>query len=67
MSKWFVFVKINGDHQPSETARFSVSGYPTIKFMKTDESIVHEMVGFRPVDEFVAEMEKAKANAGIGG
>jgi thiol:disulfide interchange protein DsbD len=67
MAKWFVFVKINGDYAPNEMQRYGVTAFPTIKFMRPDDTIVHEIVGYRPVDAFVAEMEKAKASAGIGG
>lgn len=64
-SKYFVFVHIDGDQQPDLTKHFGVSGYPTIKFMKPDETIVHEAVGYRPLAAFLAEMDKARAKGGL--
>jgi thioredoxin-like negative regulator of GroEL len=60
MSKYFVFVKINGDEQPGLMTKYGVRGYPTIKFMRADGSVNHEFVGFRPLNEFIAEMNRAR-------
>jgi thioredoxin-like negative regulator of GroEL len=67
MSKYFVFVKINGDEQPSVKQAFGVSAYPTIKFLKKDgTTVVHEVVGYEPLNEFLADMQKAMQLGGIG-
>jgi thioredoxin-like negative regulator of GroEL len=60
MSKHFVFVKIDADKQPAVMQRFGVRAMPTIKFMKPDLTVVHEFVGFRPLAQFLAEMNKAR-------
>lgn len=59
-SKYYVFVKINADHQQSVLKSWGVSALPTIKFLKKDLSEVGGFVGFKPTAEFVAEMNKAR-------
>jgi thioredoxin-like negative regulator of GroEL len=61
MSKYFVFVKINVDEQPGVAQRFGARALPTIKFLKSDGSAIHEFVGFRPLGSFLEEMNKARA------
>jgi thiol-disulfide isomerase/thioredoxin len=65
MSKYFVFVKINGDVQTSLKSKFGISGYPTIKFMKPDESIFDEIGGYEPLPAFLDDMRKAAKKAGF--
>jgi thioredoxin-related protein len=65
MSKWFVFVKINGEEQRDLMTKFNVSGFPTILFMKPDLNVFHQIGGYEPTDAFVADMEKAKSMAGM--
>jgi thioredoxin-like negative regulator of GroEL len=65
MGKYFVFMKVDADQNPALMRRFGVSAMPTIKFLKNDGSVVHEFLGFRPLDQFLAEMNKAKAAAGL--
>jgi thioredoxin-related protein len=60
-AKDFVLVKMNGEkgQGPDLMTRYGVSGFPTIKFLNKDGEVVHEMVGYRPVEGFIAEMRKA--------
>jgi thioredoxin-like negative regulator of GroEL len=60
MSKYFVFVKINTDQQPSVASAYNISALPTIKFMKSDGTVIHEFLGYRPLDAFIGEMNKAR-------
>lgn len=59
-SKFYVFVKINADHQPAVFQKFGVSGMPTMVMTKADGTETHRFSGFRPVDPFVAEMDKGR-------
>ena len=43
---------------------FHVEGYPDIRFLKPDGSQVGQIGGFEPTEQFVADMEKARAAAG---
>ncbi len=64
MSKYFVFCTIDVDKQPAESQNWGVRAMPTIKFTKPDASVVHEFVGYKPLQAFVGEMEKARQMAG---
>jgi thioredoxin-like negative regulator of GroEL len=65
MGKYFVFVKINVDQQPGVSQRYGVRALPTLKFMKPDGALVHEFVGGRPLQQFLAEMETARRAGGL--
>jgi thioredoxin-like negative regulator of GroEL len=64
MSKHFVFVKINTDHQPNLSRQYNVSALPTIMFMKADGSVIHSFLGYRGLGDYIAEMNKARQMAG---
>lgn len=64
MSKYFVFVKINGDHQPAVFKQYGVSAMPTIIFMKADGTPIHKFLGYRDLHSFMSEMNKARDMAG---
>jgi thioredoxin-like negative regulator of GroEL len=64
-SKYFVFLKINVDHQPRVAQMYSVRAMPTLKFLKADGSVVYEFLGFRPLPQFLEEMNKGKQAAGL--
>jgi len=59
MSKHFVFVKINGDHQPSVFKAYGVSAMPTIIFMKPDGTVISQFLGYRDLRAYLGEMNKA--------
>jgi thioredoxin-like negative regulator of GroEL len=64
MGKYFVFVKINGDQQPSVFQQYGVSAMPTIIFMKPDGTAVHQFLGYRDLGTYLSEMNKARQAAG---
>ena len=55
-----MFLKINAEHQPAVAKKYGVTGYPTIKFLDSDGNAVHEAVGYRPLNAFLQEMNKAR-------
>lgn len=65
MSKYFVFCDINGDDQPNVLASWGVTGFPTTLFISKDSQKIHEVVGYRPLQTFLAEMDKVKQAAGL--
>ncbi len=60
MSKYFVFVKIDTDHQKSVASAFGVGGIPDIKFLDADGNVLGGWVGYRPLNEVISEMDKYK-------
>ena len=64
MGKYFVFVKINTDHQPAVASKYNVSALPTIAFMKPDGVIIHQFLGYRDLGAYIAEMNKARQAGG---
>lgn len=65
MSRFFVFVKINTDQQPNVARAFAVTGLPALKIMNASGKVVHEFVGYRPLGQFLQEMQKGRAAAGL--
>jgi thioredoxin-related protein len=61
MSKYFVFCKVDAEKGKGVAwaQKYGVSGYPTIKFLRSDGTVVHEIVGYMPLGPFLAEMQKA--------
>jgi hypothetical protein len=39
--------------------KHEVEGLPTILFMTPDRKVVHSILGFKPVPEFMADMQQA--------
>ena len=64
MGRYFVFVHIDTDEQPGVAKAWNVGGIPDIKFTKSDASLVHQFVGYKPLPAFIGEMEKARSMAG---
>lgn len=64
MGKYFVFCDIDTDEQPAIAKQFGANAIPDIRFLKSDGSEVHKIVGYRPKADFIAEMEKAKSAGG---
>lgn len=58
-AKDFVLVDIDTDKQGELAAKYGASSIPDFRFLTSDGKEVHQVVGSRPVNEFVAEMEKA--------
>lgn len=59
-ARW-VTVKVDADQPESWKAkhRYKVGGYPTVLLLKPDGEEVERIVGFRPLRDFLAVMERA--------
>ena len=64
MGKYFVFVHIDIDEQPAVAHNWNVNAIPSIKFLNTDVQVIHEFLGYKPLPEFLGEMNKARQMAG---
>ncbi|MFY9233610.1 MAG: thioredoxin family protein [Fimbriimonadaceae bacterium] len=64
-SKYFVFVHIDAEKQPSVAQRFGVNSYPDIRFLKSDGTEIHKVGGYMPLQPFLAEMDKARRAGGL--
>ena len=62
-AKDFVFVHIDTDKQPSVSARFGVGGIPDLRFLTSDGTEVHKVVGFIGM-RLLGEFDVAKAKGG---
>ena len=60
MSRYYVFVKINGEQQRHLMRQYSVSGYPTIKFLRSDGSVIGQHVGYAPLQQMLNVMNKMR-------
>lgn len=47
MGKYFVFVDIDTDEQPALARQYGVSGIPDLRFLKSDGTEVHKVVGYK--------------------
>jgi hypothetical protein len=60
----FVALKIDTDKNKKGielATKHGVEGLPTILFMTPDRKVVHTVLGFKPVPEFLVDMQKALA------
>jgi len=64
MSKYYVFCEIDAEAEPSLASRYGVDAYPTSVFVDGDGNQVHKLVGYKPLAEYVAEMDSARQSAG---
>jgi thiol:disulfide interchange protein len=55
----FVSLKIDADDQRPLAARYKVGAFPTILFIDPDGVEIHRVVGFRPPEDFLKEMDTA--------
>lgn len=60
-SKKFVNVKIDTDKSESIARKYGIRGLPTILFLSSDSKEVSRVVGYRPADEFLKEMNSVLA------
>lgn len=65
MSKYFVFCEIDAEAEPNLAAKYMVSAYPTSVMVASDGTLVHQLVGYKPLDGYVAELEAARQKAGL--
>lgn len=64
-SKYFVFCKINGEHEASLFQQFQGSGFPLLVYLKADGSEVGRVLGYEDTAPLVAEMEKIRIANGL--
>jgi outer membrane lipoprotein-sorting protein len=57
--KYFVFVDIDTDDQAALARQYGVSGIPDLRFLKSDGTEVHKVVGFKGM-ALLQDLEKAK-------
>lgn len=55
----FVSIKIDADDQRPLAARYKVGAFPTILFINPEGIEIHRVVGFRPPEDFLKEMDTA--------
>jgi len=65
MSKYFVFCEIDAEAQPNLAAKYFVNAYPTSVMITADGTLVHQLVGYKPLAGYVAELETARQKAGL--
>jgi thiol-disulfide isomerase/thioredoxin len=61
LSQKFVCIKVDGDERKDLTAKHGVDGYPTAVMLDYDGEELLRVVGFRPADEYAADMKAALA------
>lgn len=55
----FVNLKLDADANRAIVTKYKVGGLPTILFLDQDGELIHRVIGYKPPDQFVAEMETA--------
>lgn len=55
----FISLKIDADDQRPLAARYKVGAFPTILFINPEGIEIHRVVGFRPAEDFLREMDTA--------
>jgi thiol-disulfide isomerase/thioredoxin len=63
MAKYFVFVDIDTDEQPSLAKQFGASAIPDLRFLKADGTQVHKVVGYKGMavlDDFDKALQAGK-------
>jgi thiol:disulfide interchange protein DsbD len=57
----FVNLKLDADANRSIVQRYQVGGLPTILFLDPDGREIHRVIGYKPPDQFIVDMETALA------
>lgn len=55
----FISLKIDADEKRPLAARYKVGAFPTILFIDPEGIEIHRVVGFRPPEDFLREMDTA--------
>jgi thiol:disulfide interchange protein DsbD len=58
----FISLKIDADVHRDITQRYRVTGLPTILFVDASGKEIHRVVGYRPADKFLDEINTALEN-----
>jgi thiol:disulfide interchange protein len=58
-SAGFVSLKIDADVERAIATRYGITGFPTILFLDPAGNEIHRVIGYRPPQQFVAEMNRA--------
>lgn len=67
VNKDFVALKVNpekGQANKDFVEKYTVRGFPTILFLNGKGEEIHRLVGFKPADGFLEELETARDKAG---
>ena len=56
-------MSIDADQQPAAASQWGVRSYPTIKFAKANGDLLHEFAGYKPLPDFLMEMNRARSLA----
>jgi len=59
LAQGFVSLKIDADVEKAISSKYKVVGLPTILFIDTNGNEIHRVVGYRPPEDFVKEMNSA--------
>jgi len=62
----FVCVKVDADEDKESASKYASEGLPTIVFLDSSGKEIHRIVGYKPAEEFLPEMETALSKAGSG-
>jgi thioredoxin-related protein len=57
----FVNLKLDADANRSIVQRYQVGGLPTILFLDAQGREIHRVVGYKPPEQFIVDMETALA------
>jgi thiol:disulfide interchange protein len=60
-ARGFVSVKVNADVDRATATKYGITGFPTILFVDSMGNEIHRIVGYRPPQAFLAEMNQALA------
>ena len=58
-AKDFVSVKVNADVDRETASRYKITGFPTILFTDAAGTEIHRVIGYRPAQNFLGEMNRA--------
>ncbi|MEK7814045.1 MAG: thioredoxin family protein [Candidatus Desantisbacteria bacterium] len=59
LAQRFVCVKIDCDTDRQTPARYGVRPLPTILFINTEATVIHQVIGYRNPEDMIVEMNKA--------
>lgn len=63
--KGMLLAKVDVDREQATAQRYNIEAMPTVKFLKSDGSVLHEFVGYGGPAQVLAEIKKARSMAGI--